>query len=229
MKQLEAQILSANNYTTTNGSVLDCSNVVAISAQVICTGTPTLTVKLQASNDPLLDTVTNWTDISSATVNMSSATASLIAKLDVCYHAIRAVSTPTGAGAQTIVVAADVAGSLNSKYFLLNDGTNANKYYVWFNVNSAGVDPAIAGRTAVPIALATGDSAATVGTAVASAIAALNSTNSFTTSGTTTVTVTNKVAGPFVPMSNGTASPGFTFAVTAPTGTTVVNIKTIGL
>lgn len=123
-----------------------------------------------------------------------------------------------------------VVSNLNSTYFLLQDEASVHSYYVWMNVNSQGVDPLIAGRTAVPIAIAAGASAATIGTALASAIAALNSSNSFTTSGTTTVTVTNKTAGPFVPMTDGTAPTHFTFAVTAGgSSTIVVNMNALSL
>ncbi len=113
---------------------------------------------------------------------------------------------------------AGVASNLNNTYFLLSDASSAHLYYVWFNVSSIGTDPLIAGRTAVPITIVAGDTAATIGTALASAIAALNSTNSFTTSGTTTVTVTNKTAGPFTPIADGTPPTGFTFAVTTGSG-----------
>lgn len=126
------------------------------------------------------------------------------------------------------VITQGVSSNLNSKYFLLSDANDAHLYYVWINVNSQGVDPAIAGRTGVPIAVAAGASAGTIGTAIASAVAALNATNSFTTSGTTTVTITNKVTGPYTPMADGTTGTGFTFAQTAGSGTTAVNLKSLG-
>lgn len=142
---------------------------------------------------------------------------------------VRFYLNPTVAthGIQTIGLVADSSGSLNSKYFLLEDANGVHKYYVWFNINSAGVDPAVPGRTGVPIIGATNASAATLGAAVATAIAGLNSTNSFTTSGTSTVTVTNKATGGFTPMTDGTATTGFTFTVTAGLGlqATPVNLR----
>lgn len=125
------------------------------------------------------------------------------------------------AGAQTVGLVADVSGSLNSTYFLLNDA-QGNKFYVWFNINSAGVDPAIAGRTAIPVTGATNVTAATLGAAMAIAIAAANGAASFTTSGTSTVTITNKVKGSFTPAVDGAAATGFTFAVTSASNGTVV-------
>lgn len=65
----------------------------------------------------------------------------------------------------TVQTVADIAGSLNSKYFEFYSANNATHYYIWYNVNSAGVDPAIAGATGVMVALATGATATTVATA----------------------------------------------------------------
>jgi len=93
----------------------------------------------------------------------------------------------------SVTCVADVAGSLNNKYFFLNAKGDVTKHYVWFNVNSLGVDPAIAGRTAVPITLATNASAATVAAAVQAAVDAL-SDYAASVSGAV-VTVTNSVAG----------------------------------
>lgn len=130
------------------------------------------------------------------------------------------------AGAQTIAFAADSAGSLNSTYFLLND-EQGNGYYVWFNINSAGVNPAIAGRTGVQVAGATNASAATLGTAAKALIIALNGGNSFSATGTATLTITNLISGPSVPASDGAAPTGFVFTVTAGAGTplTPVNLR----
>lgn len=52
-----------------------------------------------------------------------------------------------------VTTVADVANSLNSKYFLISS-VDAN-YYVWYNTG-AGVDPAIAGRTGIEISITTG-------------------------------------------------------------------------
>jgi hypothetical protein len=65
---------------------------------------------------------------------------------------------------------ADVAGSLNNLYFTLHDGLNA-LFYVWLNVNGAGVDPA-PGGTGIAVAVATGASAATIAAAIAAAVLA---------------------------------------------------------
>jgi len=93
----------------------------------------------------------------------------------------------------TCLCVADVSGSLNNKYFEF-DGIDADgdkpivKYYVWFNVNAAGVDPSITGRTAVPVALATNASAGTAAAAVQAAIDALDDFVATVLSSTVTVT-----------------------------------------
>ncbi len=133
--------------------------------------------------------------------------------------AVDSVPAPTGFtfGARTI----GVVSNLNNTYFLLNSTSSASLYYVWMNVGSIGTDPLVSGRTAVPIAIAPGDSAATIGTALQVAIDGLAA---FIAAGTTTVTVTNATGGPFVPMSDGTPPTGFTFAVTGG-GTTTINVS----
>lgn len=68
-----------------------------------------------------------------------------------------------------ITCVADVASSLNDTYFLIYDGANAG-YYVWFDVAGAGTDPALAGKTGISVAIAANASAATVATAVQTAI-----------------------------------------------------------
>lgn len=226
-------IAGAGNAIQASNSI-DCSFVINASVQVVTGAGATGTIKLQASNDApapynlqsSITTPTNWTDIASATASVTAGSTALIPKTDICYQWLRAVFTPTSAGVQTIQPRADVAGNLNSKYFLLNSGNNTHLYYVWFNVNSAGVDPMIAGRTGVPVAVSTGDSAATIGGLMATAIAGLASSADFTATGTTTVTVTNLVTGPFAPAVDGNS--GFTFTLTTPTGTVSASLKTIG-
>lgn len=116
---------------------------------------------------------------------------------------------------QVIDFVADVSGSLNSTYFLLNSinsVTGAVKgFYVWFNINSAGVDPLVAGRTAIPITGATNASGTTLAAAVKTALDAL--TNDFSTSGASTVhlTVNNANPGAVTAAADGTAATGFTF------------------
>jgi hypothetical protein len=63
------------------------------------------------------------------------------------------------------------AAGLADKYFLLSGASGG--FYVWFNLDAGGVDPAVANRTAVPVAIATGNTVAQIATAIAAALDAL--------------------------------------------------------
>lgn len=133
-------------------------------------------------------------------------------------YQITAVGHATAAAA-TIAPVADVSGSLASTWFNLYD-SYGNHFVIWFSVSGVGSAPVGTGGILVQQSITTGDSAATIGTALAVTIAALPSgisgVFSFTASGTTTVTVTSTTtASPFqgVP-SEGAIVTGFTFALT---------------
>jgi hypothetical protein len=78
---------------------------------------------------------------------------------------------------RSVKTVADVSSSLNDTYFDLNamgaDYETETLYYVWFNVGAAGTDPSIAGKTGVEVAISANDSAATVASAIQSAVDAL--------------------------------------------------------
>lgn len=109
------------------------------------------------------------------------------------------VKDQTGVAEVTdVTCAADVAGSLNNKYFWIF--TRAKSYYVWFNVNSGGADPAPTAPSGGPattqgveIAIATSATAAQVGDAVQTAVHALADFNA-TDDNAGVVTITNAVA-----------------------------------
>jgi len=61
-----------------------------------------------------------------------------------------------------VTMVADVTGSLNDKYFLINSGLDKTEYYVWYNVGSTGTDPMIAGKTGIVIPINFNESAAVV-------------------------------------------------------------------
>lgn len=112
----------------------------------------------------------------------------------------------------SITAVADVTGSLNSKWFKLDSAYDRRLYYVWYDVNSAGVDPAVSGRTGVKVSVATNATAGAVGTATAAALDALADFSASSTTGT--MTITNATGGPSTDAAEGTAPTGFTFAVT---------------
>jgi hypothetical protein len=108
---------------------------------------------------------------------------------------IKAIFGEDKAQVQKITCVADVASSLQNKYFHIYD-TAGVKYHVWFNVGGAGVDPAPAGSTAAVVAIAANDSASVVATAVKNVIDAL-ALFTATVSGAA-VTMTNTAVG-YVP------------------------------
>jgi len=72
-----------------------------------------------------------------------------------------------------ITTKADVASSLNNKYFVIHEPVTQAKHYFWFNVASGGVDPAVPNATGHAIAIAANASASAVATATASIVGAL--------------------------------------------------------
>ena len=98
---------------------------------------------------------------------------------------------------ETIFVTEDIAGSLNSKYFLINGPISKNLYYVWYNVDSSGVDPLISGREAIEVPISSNDSKSIVALATTLAMG-LNSNFSidFTITNTNTeVIIQSKILG----------------------------------
>lgn len=81
-----------------------------------------------------------------------------------------------GANEKTTVQVVGTAASLANKYFIFSSsGVN---YYAWFNLDAGGVDPAVASKTAVAVAITTGQSVSAIATAAAAAINALALVNS---------------------------------------------------
>lgn len=72
-----------------------------------------------------------------------------------------------------ITTVADVAASLQNKYFVLHEPVTQVKHYFWFNVATLGVDPAVPNATGHVIAIASGATASAVATAAQGVIDAL--------------------------------------------------------
>lgn len=134
---------------------------------------------------------------------------------------------PSGTPAQSTVIspeitnvtaAADTSGNKNSTWWKFYSASDAYSFYVWYNINSAGVDPAPTGFTAgIEVDGATNATAATLATATitainAHAVASLYVTASAGVSGH--LILTNKQLGDASSAANGTASYGASYSIT---------------
>jgi hypothetical protein len=115
---------------------------------------------------------------------------------------------------QTVTTVADSGGSLNSTWFKFYSATDLQGFYVWYNINSAGVDPAPAGLTGIAVTGATGASANTLATATRTAIAANTAAASYVTvsGATNAIILTNTQYGACTAAADGTAATGFGFS-----------------
>lgn len=130
-----------------------------------------------------------------------------------------AVANPQALEVQDVTCAGDTAGSRNSTWWKFYTAGDIHGYYVWYNINSAGVDPAPTGLTGIEVAGATGATATTLGGATRTAVAASAAASYVTVSGGTThCIITNKQYGACTAAANGTASAGASFSITT-TGT----------
>lgn len=125
-------------------------------------------------------------------------------------------------GSVNVTCAADTAGSRNNTYWVFYSAGNLRGFYVWFNINAAGTDPAVAGLTGIEVAGATGATAATLATA---SIAAINANTTaaayvFASAGASGhLILRQNFPGSYTAAANGAggASAGATFSATAGT------------
>jgi hypothetical protein len=96
-------ISAADASVNQTGVILPAAFVVALSAQVLVTGTSTGTVTIQVSNDET--NPTHWTTIPTVgSVTTTGAGIFLIPKLDICYEWVRVSYTATNAASGTLTV-----------------------------------------------------------------------------------------------------------------------------
>ncbi len=115
-------------------------------------------------------------------------------------------------GAGSISTNEDTAGvdsTLLNKYFLLNSSNDDRLYYCWFNVNSEGVDPAVASRIGLEATWAIGAANSVVASAIDTVITANDDFSAV--SPAEVVTITHAINGQAVDIAAGTS--GLTVAV----------------
>lgn len=202
------QIKNIQEVTQTTGEVVDTTYGAAIPLD------GALTYSAQCVLD--VDTPSAKTfDSGAANVSDTSTVA------DVGVKEVSDVTCVAEAGVKevnTVTCVADIAGSLNSTYFLFSamntGGGSQTNYYVWYNVNEAGVDPAVPGKTGIMVALATGAIDTDVATATRSAITAASTGKVTITGATVDVIITGNFMGDATSASDGTAATNFVFVNT---------------
>lgn len=99
--------------TNLNSSNMQLLQIYGYAVQIMVTGTPNGTFKLQASCDPFnnQDLVTNWTDVANSSYTMSAAGTYMWNVTDVMYNWMRLVYTDASGGTSTAILNA----TLNTK------------------------------------------------------------------------------------------------------------------
>ena len=97
--------------TTLNSQALQLLNMYGYAIQIVFTGTPTGSFKLQSSCDPIYKgapgqqaTPTNWTDVANSAQSVSAAGNIIWNVSDVLYNYVRVVYTDTSSGSSTAVI-----------------------------------------------------------------------------------------------------------------------------
>lgn len=73
----------------------------------------------------------------------------------VYYNGITAEKTQIG-------FTGDIGGSLNNNYFLVSTPNDEIVFYIWYNVDGTGIDPAVANATGIEVLISSGDSSVIV-------------------------------------------------------------------
>lgn len=113
-----------------------------------------------------------------------------------------------------------VATNLNNTYMTFSQTANAVNYYAWFNINSEGTDPALAGKTGIEVTGAASITANNLATAARAAIDAAIGAEIAVTGATSHIILTNSTRGACAATANGAVTPGFTI-VNSPAGADV--------
>lgn len=113
---------------------------------------------------------------------------------------------------ETDLTIPDAASITSGQYFTINAANDITEYYVWFNKDGSGGDPAVIGRTPIEVAISTGDLDTVVASAVQSAINAISDFSASVASNV--VTVINADVGPTTDAANFDVGGAFSVSVT---------------
>jgi hypothetical protein len=113
-----------------------------------------------------------------------------------------------------------VASNLLDSYFTFSSSGDATDYYIWYNVNGEGTDPAVADTTGIEVAIDAAETANDVAAATRAKFLLAPLSADFTESGATDkVLFRNKTIGATTNAADGAAATGFTISVTVAGGT----------
>lgn len=112
MRNVNCNVLTGDDSVDQSGTQIDANQLIAASFQAVFgDASATGTLKIQMSNDVCNDryqaaafTVTNWTDIPSATASVASGASVVISLNQLSYRWLRAVYTAASGGTTTISV-----------------------------------------------------------------------------------------------------------------------------
>lgn len=95
--------------TTVNSTAMQLYNMFGYAIQIVFTGTPTGSFKLQASNDQVSFPTgtwvpTNWTDVTNSSQSVAAAGSVMWNVSDVMYNWVRVVYTDTSSGSSTAII-----------------------------------------------------------------------------------------------------------------------------
>lgn len=147
-------------------------------------------------------------------------------------------NTANGAAspAFSYVITPGVASNLNNTYYTFSSTLNAVNYAAWFNINSEGTAPVLAGRTMIEVAGAASITANDLATAGRDAIDLAIGATIVISGATNHIILTNSTRGTCTAAANGAVSPGFTITnspaganTEVDTATDSVTIPTHGL
>lgn len=148
---------------------------------------------------PVLETDSSTTVAASLAAAITAVTSDLIA---TASSAVVTVTTPPAGYTQVIPNGTDFT---SGDYFILNSIDDSARYYIWFNVDNGGNKPTVDNRTAIEVGISATNTGATIVTAIASAVGAVDSQFNITSS-SSVVQITNTAAGATDPTIPGTTN-----------------------
>src|SRR3989344_6798811 len=95
----------------------------------------------------------------------------------------------------TEVTVLAASGITTGDYFLLYSATDATGYYVWYDKDSGGGNPAITGKTGIEVDIAAANTSTNVASATSSAINSIAGADFTASPSAAVVTITNDAKG----------------------------------